>query len=556
MTQDSNLEDFAAIPTTPVDEAQDVQPRRFTRFRLVVAIVAFCGVVCIAVGAIVFTHKSDQPDAKSIVNNIQQTPGLKVNIKALRSSMQVNGKSEVTVYIVPRAAQNASSALEFDAILTQEGDQVTEQYVLLDNRGYWSVSSGETLLRSGCLDASQIPPVQLVQTSLEKSRIVSDVVVDGSVVEMGCESGQLLKLSFAGETFVFCNSNTNQLSHARGNDLELSVEYLRDPTLVPDIVAPSDLNCPLVQTALPNLETAPTSSKNHLESIAGSAHLEASSCGCKGPKKPCLFVHGVGQKTSGPLTDTFADYWGSIDEHAPCCTTIKFAHMDTVSRGWDDASLQQEFCNLALQVATGNSGNTIGNLILTTHSMGNMFASAALVNNKCQFSSGVTWVSLAGPMQGSKSANLLVEKCKSGGWGDLAIKGILNLVGQCPAQPGYLSLLHQSTVDANRKNQFLAILSKRAQYVSKIVCGTSAVGLVTTDAALKIVGDLSKHDAANDGLVDINSCQAGYGTKGFGTTTSSANYQAALNHRDITFRNGDGWFGDDRKPIKWFECAL
>ncbi|CAK4650200.1 unnamed protein product, partial [Aphanomyces euteiches] len=146
--------------------------------------------------------------------------------------------------------------------------------------------------------------------------------------------------------------------------------------------------------------------------------------------------------------------------------------------------------------------------------------------------------------------------CKSGGWGDLAIKGILNLVGQCPAQPGYLSLLHQSTVDANRKNQFLAILSKRAQYVSKIVCGTSAVGLVTTDAALKIVGDLSKHDAANDGLVDINSCQAGYGTKGFGTTTSSANYQAALNHRDITFRNGDGWFGDDRKPIKWFECAL
>ncbi|KAH9109433.1 hypothetical protein AeMF1_015485, partial [Aphanomyces euteiches] len=227
--------DFAAIPATPVAEAQEAKPRRVTRFRLVVALVALCGVVCISVGAIVFTHKSDQPDAKSIVNNIQQTPGLKVNIKALRSSMQVNGKSEVTVYIVPRAAQNASSALEFDAILTQEGDQVTEQYVLLDNRGYWSVSSGETLLRSGCLDASQIPPVQLVQTSLEKSRIVSDVVVDGSVVEMGCESGQLLKLSFAGETFVFCNSNTNQLSHARGNDLELSVEYLRDPTLVPDI---------------------------------------------------------------------------------------------------------------------------------------------------------------------------------------------------------------------------------------------------------------------------------------------------------------------------------
>ncbi|KAH9147129.1 hypothetical protein AeRB84_009188, partial [Aphanomyces euteiches] len=123
-------------------------------------------------------------------------------------------------------------------------------------------------------------------------------------------------------------------------------------------------------------------------------------------------------------------------------------------------------------------------------------------------------------------------------------------------QPGYLSLLHQSSVDANRKNQFLAIQSKRAQYVSKVACGTSAVGLITVDSALQIVASLSKHDSANDGVVDINSCQAGYGTSGFGTSYSNSNYQAALNHLDMSFRNGDGWFGDDRKPIKWFECAL
>ncbi|CAK4495286.1 unnamed protein product [Aphanomyces euteiches] len=188
--------------------------------------------------------------------------------------------------------------------------------------------------------------------------------------------------------------------------------------------------------------------------------------------------------------------------------------------------------------------------------MSNLFAAGALVNNTCQFSSGVTWISLGGPMQGSKSANLLQQKCNSGGWGDLAIKSILSLVGYCPAQPGYLSLLHQSTVDANRKNQFLAIQSKRAQYVSKIACGTSATGLVSIDSALKIVDALSKHDSASDGVVDINSCQAGYGTNGFGKSTSSANYQAALNHLDISCRNGDGWFGDDRKLVKWFECAL
>ncbi|KAG9405361.1 hypothetical protein AC1031_004468 [Aphanomyces cochlioides] len=531
--------DFVAATPSPCHDQP--KPRVFPRFCVMIAIVVFCGAVCLAIGVIVF-NKRKQPDVKNIMSNIQQSPGLKVNIKALRSSMQWKGKSEVSMYIVPRPAGSPSATLDFDAILIQQDDQVLETYVLLDNRAYWSISSGETLLRSGCLDESpSSPPVNLVQASLESSRAVKNVLVtDDSSMPMECGSGQLLKLSFAGETFVFCNSNTNHLSFGRSSDLEISIEYLTDPNQVPDIVAPPDLDCPLVRTAPPTLGTRILLESNNLVGTAVSASLDAATCGCKGPQKPCLFIHGVGLNATASLTDTFTDYWGAIHDHAPCCTTTKFAHMDTVTRGWDDESLQREFCDMALQVASGNNGSTISDLILTTHSMGNMIASAALVNNFCEFSSGVTWVSLAAPIQGSKSANYLVQKCNSGSWSDWIIKGLLKMAGLCPVNAGYSSLLHQSTVNANRVHNLEAIQSKRAQHVSKLACGTSAIGLLSVYSGLQVVAMLSKHASANDGVVDVTSCQAGYGSSNFGTTYTSSNYEVALNHFDLPFRHGDG----------------
>ncbi|KAH9182048.1 hypothetical protein AeNC1_015977 [Aphanomyces euteiches] len=130
------------------------------------------------------------------------------------------------------------------------------------------------------------------------------------------------------------------------------------------------------------------------------------------------------------------------------------------------------------------------------------------------------------------------------------------MAGLCAVNAGYSSLLHQSTVDANRVHDLEAIQSKRAQHVSKLACGTSSTGLLSVYSGLQVVSTLSKHDTVNDGVVDVISCQAGYGSSKFGTTYTSSNYEAVLNHFDLTFRHGDGWFGKNRKPVKWFECAL
>ncbi|OQR88403.1 hypothetical protein ACHHYP_06834 [Achlya hypogyna] len=60
----------------------------------------------------------------------------------------------------------------------------------------------------------------------------------------------------------------------------------------------------------------------------------------------------------------------------------------------------------------------------------------------------------------------------------------------------------------------------------------------------------------HDGVVSFPSCSVGFGNFDTDAANSNANYKASINHLDTSFRNGDGWWGADRKPLKWFECSL
>ncbi|KDO17777.1 hypothetical protein SPRG_21794 [Saprolegnia parasitica CBS 223.65] len=160
-------------------------------------------------------------------------------------------------------------------------------------------------------------------------------------------------------------------------------------------------------------------------------------------------------------------------------------------------------------------------------------------------------------MQGSKAANLLEEKCASGGWG-AALQGILGLIGYCPATPAYLNMKTQDSVNSALYNSFLAAQSARNKGVHKVMCAVKSSGLVSTDAvALSLVGQMAWNNdgTLHDGVVSFPSCSVGFGN--FATDAEAgANYKASVNHLDSSFRNGDGWWGADRKPVKWFECAL
>ncbi|KDO27598.1 hypothetical protein SPRG_06866 [Saprolegnia parasitica CBS 223.65] len=523
-------------PNTLTEPLADAPVRR-SRFSIkwILGVVGVVGAVCVTVGALYVFNAPEPNHAGEIVTQIQQSPGLRVQIQAKRSSMAFNGQTSATVYVIPRAG--SGSNLKFDAFLSQPGPDVTANYVLLNDRAYWSTIQGNTTTDAGCLDASQFPPVQLMQASLTDAIVVANV--NGQTVD--CPSGKLLQLQFAGEAFIFCNSETNKLTKAVGTDLDMTIEYLSDPTLLPDfdvpqVVGKAPLDCPVV------VSDAAVRSSERLRTATPEFFWSSASCGCKGPKKPCLFVHGVGEKSS------------DVQKHAPCCSSVKFAHYESVKRAWNNPSTQTEFCDTALKVGS-SGGKTIDNMILVTFSMGNLVASGAVATGKCSIGKGVTWVSIGGPMQGSKAANLLEQKCAGNGW-DIVLKGILGLIGYCPATPAYLNMRHQNTANAALVSDYQAAQRVRQQYVTKVLCGVNSFGLVSTDAiALSVVGALVKHDTQHDGVVDFNSCSVGIG--GFQTSaSSSANYKASVNHLDTSFRHGDGWWGADRKPLKWFECAL
>ncbi|OQS03861.1 hypothetical protein THRCLA_03855, partial [Thraustotheca clavata] len=493
----------------------------------------------------------------AIVTQIQQAPGLKVTIQAKRSSMEFNGQTSATVYLVPRSASGAN--LDFDAYLSQPGPNVTANFMLLNNRAYWSFVKDNAVVSAGCLASNQVPPVQLMQASLESSVVVTSVT--GQTID--CPQGKLLQLVFAGEKFVFCNSNTNQLTKAVGEDLDMTIEYLSDPTLIPDFDVPqvpgssTPLDCPVV-TSESSVESSTSRRLESASALRRTAALGSSSCGCKGQMKPCLFVHGVGEKSSAPPTSTYSDTWGDVQNHAPCCSSFAFAHYESVQRAWNDPSSQQEFCQTALKVGT-SGGTTVDNMILVTYSMGNLVASGAVASGRCSFGSGVSWISIAGPMQGSKAANVLDSKCASGNGWDSALKGILGLIGYCPATPAYLNMKTQDTVNSGLYNNYISAQSVRSRTAKRVLCGIKSSGLVSIDAAaLALVGQIvyNNDGTLHDGVVSFPSCSVGFGNFANDASNSNANYQASINHLDSSFRNGDGWWGADRKPLKWFECTL
>lgn len=80
--------------------------------------------------------------------------------------------------------------------------------------------------------------------------------------------------------------------------------------------------------------------------------------------KVCIFLHGSGMGLVAPPTST-SDYWGSVQNYVPQCTTSIFNHDDTTTQGWYNDNLMQRYC----AVATGKGwANTIANnATLPTH---------------------------------------------------------------------------------------------------------------------------------------------------------------------------------------------
>ncbi|CAK4889737.1 unnamed protein product, partial [Aphanomyces euteiches] len=441
-------------------------------------------------------------------------------------------------------------------------------YIYVNDKAYYTKKEGNKTTAASCLTASQMPTFNVVDSTLHNAKVIDSATVGSTtiVASKDCPQGKLLSVAFGGEKFIVCTAGDDKVKQITGQDMNIDVEYLSSLAGVPSLDVPKALDGSVLscQTIAPkSVATVETKSFSEVttaftETLLGTRQesLFGSDCQCKA-RKPCLFVHGVFNFIEGPLSDTFPLYWGDVHKHVPCCSSIKFVHFDTINQGWNDDSIQNSLCKAALQVS-GSSSKTVGPLNLITHSMGNMITGAALATGKCSFSKDVTWISSAGPMKGSEAANLLAEKCLGGGL-DIVISKPLEFLGFCPPTRAFASLYYQDTMNAATQKLLIAGQQARAKHPNKkVLCGNDGYGLNTIfSVPLQIVGGWADHNGPNDGVVAVESCVAGLGSDVvFGGDITSTNYAGPLNHEDLAFRNGDGWLGDDRKPVKWLSCAL
>ncbi|KAF4324432.1 hypothetical protein JM18_001531 [Phytophthora kernoviae] len=543
----------------------------------------------------VLPHKSLKNDAKHyILRNLQQQPALRLTFQIKRKAMYVHGAStfDVVATPAPRSSPTDNSVV-YNGLASFEKDGDTHEYSLVDGTAFYTRHPGgkNTAVKpeSSCLPSQSVPPIGTVLNAIHNAQTAPQPV--GSS-DSRCPGGSVMAFPFAGENFVLCSQHSGMMSSLSnllglsssadagfkifGSDLNIHVKYepstpvISAPRIDPEMVA-SCGKVPSPAMIIPSVSSLVTRSFSEwghrtlrAEGIFSDAWdlITDSSCACKGAQRTCVFVAGLSSYDDYGLTDNDPEgYFGEeIGDHAPCCSSIKYITLATKNNFWNDPAFQQRFVDLLVQ-ASGTSDvatGTIKDTIVIAHSMGNLILSGAIAGGKCNLDPSSSWIATSSPMEGSMGSNYVQGSCDGSLSGAVAL--LMELLGDCPATTGEVSLAYQnsnySSVALN--DAYIAAQAAYAANVDAAMCSNSYSGLVTVKAALyALAGGVLPHKSPeNDGIVEYGSCAFGLNLDQFDSTYESHYYRSELNHVDMSFRNGDGVFGDAKKPMKWFECLL
>lgn len=474
--------------------------------------------------------------SSKIIQDFENARAIKVQLISKRGAL-AGSMEEYTAYIITRRDEHGRLDVDGRVSFVNKIENQRNNYTLVDDMGYFSIedlSDNNKIIYAGCLDPSQLPPLYTLEDSLKNARVIDEA--DG----VSCDVGTLIEMMFAGEPYVFCAKDDDVLHSIVGEDVDAVLDYLDEKTdfemIQQDLRPPAQFDGKPLNCKRKVKENSPSRKLTQIHSVFASMtnkrRLSSLSgrCGCKSKPRPCLFLHGASNKGDGQWTDE-SDKFGKIANHAPCCSTIKFMNMDTYNYAWTHPKPHAEMCSAALTLSQnefGHLGNTIGDIIIVTHSMGNLILANALSKNICKLSASTTWVALAGPMEGSYSASQLDEYCTNKG----IPEWLLSLVGYCPTSPGHASIMYQNSEFSNPVLDHEYDMAKNVyrKYASAVMCGTSPYGLNSwLSVGLEIISKLSNHKSADDGIVEINSCKANL-PHAFQKTYHAKFYEAELGH--------------------------
>ncbi|DAZ95026.1 TPA: hypothetical protein N0F65_003743 [Lagenidium giganteum] len=552
--------------------------------RLSVAAVASACVAGAAVGLYGTHNPAFHHEGARFLQEIATAKGIQITFIPKKDSPSAPSGLRVDGYLFPQPS--ADGRLHFDGRLTYTHVDREYNFTLIDHKGYVTVEDLKThkLIRNDCLIKDNIPPVSELVDAINDARVVDDV----SGFDIQCtNNSKMVEFFFAGEPYVFCSKPGAALGKVHGEDLEASIQVFQDvasgfPTkeslvrpdgkdlgecdVLVDDVAPTP--APARQLLTRKLSTAVQHTHDVLQVATGGSRrglLGSNECGCTDGLKTCLFVHGLGESLDAPAADAFPSYWGSIEQHAPCCSSYKFMRMDTTNNAWYDDTLPKKVCDTALSMVPGTKNPMqMDNIVIVGHSMGNLIFSAAIMKNFCGINPQTSkWIALAGPIEGSKSSSEAVGICKLRGTGGLngMLESALETFGFCPSKASMMSLTYRDSPETNAELRALYDQATETyhRHVTSNLCGVNPVGLVTLRSAMYVALSMFSHHQTkqNDGAVDFGSCRAGLDINKYDKSWRTTRfYMSAINHGDASFSHGDGLWGEDRKPIRWFQCQF
>lgn len=294
--------------------------------------------------------------------------------------MHVHGQSDFFVLANPVQMADNNTVL-YDAFTSFTEGSTVYNYTVVDGVAYSSrSSSGVDSPLVTCGDSSTVPSINSFVSALGDLTPVTGISSStGSVIE--CSSGNAFKFSVGNINFGLCALGSSGFA-IFGSDMAVTVEYLanRVDIVAPEVNADSEGGCKAVASpsslsalarSLLTGEAISTNSERKLK-----AEFDFSlddSCSCKSKPRPCIFVHGLGIRKAEPKNiNKRPRYWGDLTDHAPCCSSMKFAILDTIKYSWTDAIQQQEVCDRVLVVSNTSHGRTISDTIIVTHSMGDL----------------------------------------------------------------------------------------------------------------------------------------------------------------------------------------
>jgi hypothetical protein len=228
-------------------------------------------------------------------------------------------------------------------------------YTLIDGAAYSSQQLEDSSVSPsvGCLssESGKLPSINAIVKALNAAVPVSNN--SGSV---GCPSGELFKITATGIDFALCASGSSGFT-MHGSDLDVGVQYVESfdiPAVTVDgctkVASPSSVTS--IGKALLTGH-AIRSGARKLKAAFDFYWRDAPTCACKSTRRPCIFIHGLGVKQEVATNEDWFSYWGeAIKGHTPCCSSVKFAHLNTVNNTWTSRRSRKLSATARLQSAT------------------------------------------------------------------------------------------------------------------------------------------------------------------------------------------------------------